>query len=343
LDDLTRDVLAELLGAALVLHEPSLQIIRGMFARRNREMPQRNVIQAMFPEGSEVIPNPRGTAPGVWVEILAKTSSLAGSRHAGRPSEMKAMFVESVLPRLEAANPGGKLIRRARINCFGLGESHAEELLGDLTPRARSRVGITVHEATITLRIEAHGEGIADCEAKLESAKQIARERLGTAVFGEEDEELEDIVVAMLRSQGATLSTVESGTGGLLASRLTDPAGYSACYLGGSSSFAENRSPNCFHWSRRRQLSSQQRRDGGCAGDLLPQAFGSDFALAVTECPRSEHESHPVPIAFIALAGPDFVDARELNLGGDPAILKSRVVKSTLNLLRLLLLSRDAS
>src|SRR5579871_3087582 len=102
LDDLTREVLAELTGVQLVLHEPSLQIIREMFARRGREMPERNIVQAMFPEGSEVIPNPRGTAPGVWMEIAR--AGRGPSRIAampGVPSEMKGMFTQWVLPRLQ--------------------------------------------------------------------------------------------------------------------------------------------------------------------------------------------------------------------------------------------------
>src|SRR5579863_9896996 len=133
LDDLTREVLAELIGVELVLHEPSLQIIREMFARRKRDMPERNVVQAMFPQGSEVIPNPRGTAPGVWMEVPRE--NLEPCRIAampGVPSEMKGMFTQFVLPRLQTGQAGALIIRRARINCFGLGESHAEEMLKDL-------------------------------------------------------------------------------------------------------------------------------------------------------------------------------------------------------------------
>src|SRR6185295_273541 len=129
--DLTRDVLAQLTGTKLVLHEPSLEIIRGMFARRQRPMPERNVVQAMFPEGSEPIPNRRGTAPGIYMEIPRPgTGPCRVAAMPGVPSEMKVMFRDDVLPRIRPPEAAGLVILQARVNCFGLGESAAEELLG---------------------------------------------------------------------------------------------------------------------------------------------------------------------------------------------------------------------
>ena len=189
LDDLTRQALAAVLGTELVLHEPSLEFIRSIFVRHNREMPERNSIQAYFPKGSQPITNPRGTAPGIWAEI-----PLAGGRPPalfaampGVPHEMKRMFLKEVVPRL----PGGNLvIQRARVNCFGVGESKAEEMLGDLTARGRDpEIGITVHEATITLRIVAHGKSAEECRVKIDAAKAAIRERMGEQVFGEEDDQ----------------------------------------------------------------------------------------------------------------------------------------------------------
>src|SRR5690606_26672526 len=97
LDDLTRQALAELAGVDLVLHRESLDIIRGMFQTRNRAMPERNVVQAMFPQGSEPIPNRRGTAPGIWLELpRAGQSPCRIAALPGVPSEMKLMFREQV-------------------------------------------------------------------------------------------------------------------------------------------------------------------------------------------------------------------------------------------------------
>ncbi|MCI0436841.1 MAG: molybdopterin-binding protein, partial [Gemmatimonadetes bacterium] len=171
LDDLTRDALARFAGVDLVLHEPSLDHVKQMFAKRNRPMPERNVVQAMFPRGSEPLPNPRGTAPGIWMATPRHDSSTPCRIAAlpGVPSEMKVMFRQQVLTRLDA---GERAIRRLRINCFGVGESQAEEILGDLTARGRDPdVGITAHEATITLRITAQGTTVDECQAKIEQAR----------------------------------------------------------------------------------------------------------------------------------------------------------------------------
>ena len=340
LDDLTREALAELAGVPLVLHQPSLQIIRDMFARRNRPMPDRNTVQAMFPEGSEPIPNPRGTAPGVWFE-LPRPGQLPCRFAAmpGVPSEMKWMFTHEVLPRLSDAAGGGRVIRQARLNCFGLGESHAEELLGDLTARGRDpEVGITVHEATITLRIHAEGATPAECAAKIEETKLLACQRLGNNVFGEEDDELQDVVVALLNSRGMTLSTGEIGTGGLLARWLTTATGYESAYQGGIVPLGGSVRQRWLVPSGSVPASAEVATVSlahGCRAQ-----FGSDWALAIGECPRPRGtETEPVPTAWLALCGAGVLATRELNLAGDPAILQSRLAKSALNLLRLQLLA----
>src|SRR5690606_946796 len=194
-------------------HEPSLAAITEMFASRGREMPERNRVQAMFPVGSVPLPNPVGTAPGIWMEV--PRDGRPPSRIAampGVPSEMFRMFEEQVRPRLPLS---ATVIRRARLNCFGLGESHTEEILGALTARGHDpEVGITAHEATITLRITAHGTTDDECNGKLVATREKIRQLLGPFVFGEEDDELEHVVIRQLITAGRTLATVESGTGG---------------------------------------------------------------------------------------------------------------------------------
>ena len=121
LDDLTREAVARLAGVELVFHEQSLRHIRNMFAKRKREMPERNVIQAQFPAGSDPIDNPHGTAPGIWLEMPRDGGGKCLiAAMPGVPSEMKPMFRDQVLPRLPRSD---RVIRRARVNCFGVGES----------------------------------------------------------------------------------------------------------------------------------------------------------------------------------------------------------------------------
>lgn len=340
LDDLTRDVLAQLTGTRLVLHEPSLEIIRGMFARRNREMPERNVVQALFPEGSEPIPNRRGTAPGIYLEIARPgRPPCRVAAMPGVPSEMKVMFHDDVLPRLKSGG-AGRVIRNARVNCFGLGESAAEQLLGDVTARGRDpEVGITVHEATITLRIEAAGATTPEALDKIAATKKVIYERMGNYAFGEEDEELEHVVVRLLNDRGQSLATAEAATGGLVSHRLTNVAGHERCFRGGVIAPDERAADETDGGAPSSSTTTAQ-----AAAERMAQSsrerLSADLGLAIGRCSHSDdtEDSAAAPTVWLALAGRDDVRSVELNVAGDPAIVKSRVAKSALNLLRLKLL-----
>lgn len=349
LDDLTRDALAQMTGTRLVLHEPSLEIIRRMFARRNREMPERNIVQAMFPEGSEPIPNDRGTAPGIYLEIPrpGRTPCRIAAM-PGVPSEMRVMFRDSVLPRIEGGLTREHVIRHARVNCFGLGESAAEERLGDVTARGRDpEVGITVHEATITLRIVAEGATVEEAQRKIESTKRVIYERMGEYVFGEEDEELEDVVVRALNVNGRTLAVIEAGTGGLISHRLTDIPDHESCFSGALVVPDGGRSglPSGLPSGNSSPINAGPTNATGAEAlaRRVREYFGVDFALAVTPATHSDFRETTTtpPAVFVALAGEAAVDVHELNVAGDPAILKSRLAKSALNLVRLKLLRQE--
>ena len=332
LDDLTRQALAAMLGCELVLDPPSLAVIQGMFANRGRTMPERNSIQAMFPQGSEPIPNHRGTAPGIWLDLPAGPHG-AGSQLAalpGVPSEMKYMFQEFVTPRLPSS---GRVIRSARVNCFGGGESAIEEMLGDLTARGRNpEVGITAHEATITLRIAAHGATVEECESRIAQTRLTIQETLGALVFGEEDQELQEVVVEMLLHQGKSLATVELGTGGLLAQRLTSVAGIEHVYRQGTvmadaSGLAHTEAldavpdPNGV-WEQQALLLAQQCR----------QRSDADYGLAIGALIG---DGFAAPTMHVGLSGSGVDTAWAVTQIGDPAIMQARTAKTALDRLRL--------
>ncbi len=328
LDDLTRQALADLAGVELVLHEPSLQHVREIFSKRKRVMPERNVIQAMFPAGSEPIANPHGTAPGVWMELPRPDGARCLiATMPGVPSEMKPMFRDSVLPRLPHSH---KIIRRARVNCYGVGESACEEMLGDVTARGRDpEVGITVHEGTITLRIEAHGTTESECDAKISATKQLIRVRLGKLVFGEEDEQLEDVVVRELNRRGQTVAVADEVTGGVLSLWLTAASDSERCFVGGvigsavGHVFNEPKSnehvENVLH-EHTNHLAQQTR-----------ERFGTDFALAIAGSLKTEG----IPQLGLALADAHGVEFQEHIPVADISFARNRAAKSALDLLRL--------
>ena len=229
-DDLTREVLARVAGVELVFHPELLAQIEAMFRRRNRVMPERNRVQAYLPAGAEVLDNEWGTAPGVWMQL---GSSWVGAM-PGVPSEMYALFEHRIKPRLQALGLTGGVLVQRKINTFGTGESAVEEKLLDLTRRDHvPEVGITVSDATISLRILARGSDLAEAQKQIAPVEQVIRERLGELVFGVEDEELQHAVAALLDSRQKTLSTAESLTGGMVAERMVSVPGISSWFKGG--------------------------------------------------------------------------------------------------------------
>ncbi len=321
LDDLTREALAQLVGQELVLDPESLQLIETYFQRRGRPMPERNRIQAMFPRGALPLVNPVGTAPGVWLSIprAGKSNCMVGAM-PGVPSEMYKMFHEQVVPRLPGRQ---RVIVKARINCFGCGESQAEEMLGDLTARDRDpEVGITVHDATITLRVIAHGSSAAECQTKIASTELLIRERLGSLVFGVEDEDLEDVVARQLEANEKTLVTIESGTAGELAQRWVKTG--SKCYLGGEVWPASRWSAAMDMEDRTRELATATR-----------SLNAADFALSISPFPPLPQSLGTPPVeAWVVLATPTDLLSERVLLSGNPAIHQSRTAKVASDLLR---------
>src|SRR3954465_13227996 len=179
-DDLTRAAIAAAAGVELVQDDAALAHIRNLFARRKREMPERNKLQAQFPRGSRVGPNPEGTAPGI--DLTVPRSCGRPCRVIalpGVPAEMFAMWNGTVAPALTTGQSEKRVICHRRIKCFGVGESDLEAMLPDMIRRKREPlVGITVSGATITLRITASGPNETACRRLIEPTVSQIRDTL---------------------------------------------------------------------------------------------------------------------------------------------------------------------
>jgi nicotinamide-nucleotide amidase len=243
-DDLTRQAVADAAGVPLEKDEKSLRLIQEMFQRRNREMPKSNEIQAFQPRGALPINNPHGTAPGIDFTTKRKTpvpGRLEFYRvlaYPGVPAEMKEMWNEtgrkSIREMLDKLNGQKRVIRFRSIHSFGLGESQVEAMLPDIVNRKHfPKVGITATRATITLRIVAEGETEAECSKIMEPTAKLIYEALGDRIYGEGNDQLQDVVCRKLKAKNKTIAVVEAGTSGLLAKTINQSKEAAGCFLGG--------------------------------------------------------------------------------------------------------------
>lgn len=338
LDDLTRAVLGAVAGVNLVEDAESLEAIRLLFARRNREMTERNRVQAQLPFGAEALANPIGTAPGIWMRSgRARFACLPGVPH-----ELKRMMDEQVVPRLAALGWVRWTVVNRVINLFGIGEAEADERAADLTVRGHvPEVGITASDATISFRIRGEGVDLASAVASTEATARDIRQRFGILVLGEANDDVPQATVKALATAGMTVATAESCTGGLIARRLTAVAGASEVYRGGVVSYAADLKTELLDVSNtlieRHGVVSAEVAEAMAVGarDRLRATIG----LSVTGVagPAGGTDSTPVGCVYIGLATPDRVESKRLDLGPEQPreLIQSRAAKHAMNWVRL--------
>ncbi|MBI2756265.1 MAG: competence/damage-inducible protein A [Chloroflexi bacterium] len=227
-DDLTREAIAEVMGEPLEVQPELERTLRAFFAQRGRAMPERNVKQATTIASGTFLPNPIGTAPGWWVE---RNGTVIASM-PGVPHEMRQMWAEQVLPRLAARVGAGAIVSRT-LKLIGIGESHAEEAVGDLIRSTNPTLATYAKNDGVHLRLTAKAATANEARALLDDFEPRVRERVGRWVYGDETASFPAVVGALLRERGLTLTTAESATGGHLAALVAEAPGASDYFLGG--------------------------------------------------------------------------------------------------------------
>ena len=240
-DDLTKSAVAQLFGRKLVLDETMLRALEERFRRFKRPMPAMNRTQAEVPEGATVLPNPRGTAPGLWIEDDRQRFVVM---LPGVPHEMRGLLVEEVLPRLVArdqARGAAGVVRSRTVRTTGLAESAVAErvqgLESGLVPLTLAYLpGIP----GVDLRLTAWGLPAEDADRRLADGVKLLTGALEARVYGEDTTDLAAVVLAMLRVRREQVAVAESCTGGLLGARLTAIPGSSDSFVGGVIAYADD-------------------------------------------------------------------------------------------------------
>jgi nicotinamide-nucleotide amidase len=342
-DDLTRDMVAQLLGKELRENADVLAHIRHMFESRRRPMPERTRVQALVPAGALVLPNPHGTAPGLAMEVGPNPFRPGGQLSwlimlPGPTRELRPMFTDTVVPLLGRVLPAASTFVCRTLRTTGIGESMVEEKVGALLGRLVESgldLGYCARPGQVDVRLAACGAG---AEGRVGEAEAIVRGVLARHIYTAEDEELEAVLVRLLTERKETLAVAESCTGGCIANRLTNVAGASAVFLAGLVTYSNAAKQN-FLGVREETLARHGAVSDPVAREMAEgarQRSHADYALSVTGIagPGGGSPEKPVGIVFIGLAGPSGTVVERCFNQYDRETFKQVTTQQALDLLR---------
>lgn len=334
-DDLTREALCAVAGVDLVFEESYAEKLRARWAARGREMPEQNLRQAHRPDGAVMIANHKGTAPGLrmrvgeaWVVALP-----------GVPAEMIPMLERDVIPFLQDRGDGERRIVSRLLRTWGETESRIAEQLGDLYDEAvNPTVAFLASSGEIKVRITASAETEEEAEDLIAPVEAEVRARLGSLVFGVDDETVEAVIFAALAQRTWTLATAESATGGMIAARITSVPGASAVFRGGVVAYATDLKETLLDVPR--DVLDEAVVGEPTALEMARGAaarLGADVAVAVTGSAGPEPQEQPAGTMVVAVHTPVTSMVRTLRMPGDRERVRTYTTTAALQLLRIAL------
>jgi len=349
-DDITRELVAELLGKPLQEDVRVLEHIKNFFMVRKRPMPERNRVQALVPAGAGVLWNPRGTAPGLAMELRPNPFRTAGTASwlimlPGPGRELRPMFDESVVPLLHGQFPVREPFICRTLRTTGLGESAVQErIAGPLRPlvEAGLEVGYCAGTSQVDVRLAARR---LEAARLVQSAERSVREILGSSVFAEGEEEIEAVIVRLLTERKQTLALAESCTGGCIAHRITNVPGASVVFLAGFVTYSNAAKQQCLGVSAG-TLAAHGAVSEAVAREMAEGArrqTGADYALSVTGIagPTGGTRTKTVGTVFVGLASTAGTTVEQNFNPFERETFKHVTAQQALNRLRLLLVQSD--
>ena len=346
-DDLTRELIARLLGKELREDTAVLAHIRRFFECRRRAVPETTRVQALVPEGATVLANPHGTAPGLAMEVRPNPFRPDGNPAwlvmlPGPPRELRPMFTDSVVPLLKGALPPASGFVCRTLRTTGIGESVVQEKIGGPLQRwveAGLDLGYCARPGQVDVRLAARGRA---AEQRVREVEAIVRRLLGPHIYGVEDEDLEMVTIRLLTERKTTLAVAESCTGGCITNRLTDVPGASAVLLAGLVTYS-NAAKRKFLAVQEATLARHGAVSEAVAREMADGArrqTQADYALSATGIagPSGGTPEKPVGTVFIGLAGPAGTTVEHNFNPYDRATFKQVTAQQALDLLRRALL-----
>jgi nicotinamide-nucleotide amidase len=342
LDDCTRDGVASALGRQLREDTRISEWLRARFRARGLVMPELNLRQAMVPEGAEVLPNRKGSAPGLFIALRDDAGPSEAERFVvllpGPPREMVPMFEEHVRHRLETLGTGEQVLTR-KLWVAGLPESSVEHAILDVYQGVDNpETTILAGPGQVEVRLTATAPSAQDATKLLDSLAQPMRRRLGAALFSETEESLEQVVGRRLKELDWKLTLAESITGGLIAHRITSVPGASAYFERGYITYSNESKTELLG------VPSDLFASAGAVSEEVAVAMatgareraGANVALSVTGIagPSGGTKDKPVGLVFASVAGHSGVRTKKLLLPGERKYVQQWTAAVGLDLLR---------
>lgn len=333
-DDVTREAVCEVLGLPLHENADVRKRIENRYRTLNREMPSNNLRQAMVPEGADWLENPKGTAPGIWLEQQGSIVVLL----PGPPWELQAMFDSVCMPRLVRVN-GRERIRTRVYKIVGLPESEVDERISPLyLPYQNPSTTILSKLGTIEVHLRARAATEPEADALLDEVGDKIELALGDHVFSTRGETLEEVVAMYMLMKQQTLAVAESCTGGLLSERLTSVPGSSNFFLGGGV---------CYSNQLKTKLAGvppELIENHGAVSSQVAQALaegirrraGASIGVGVTGIagPGGGTAEKPVGLVFISLADSRGTLVRKFKFPGDRERIRFWAAQLALEMIR---------
>lgn len=332
-DDLTKELAAEYFGKRLVEDRASLKKIEEYFAKSGRPMTENNRKQAYFPEGSIIVPNPNGTAPGCIIDEKGKILVMM----PGPPKEMVPMLEEQVMPYLSKYQDCILVSKVLRV--LGLGESLMEDKIKDLMDaQTNPTIAPYAKDGEAILRITARGRDKSEAEELIAPVENAIRERLGDNIYGTGETSIEQVLAEILMSKKLTISLAESCTGGLVCSKLVKVPGISSVLMEGAVTYSNDAKIRRLN-VKKETLEKHGAVSAETAAEMaegIAKAAGTDIGLSVTGIagPDGGTDEKPVGLVYAGLYIKGKVMTRKYNFPGNRQNVQNRTAISVLDWLR---------